>query len=437
MIYILFFSVVAIAIIDFIIYRDVLSPLFLASIMFMISIWINILNVYRWGTEYSPKTILIIVSGLLAIGGGGVIVNLFYSHRRRPNKNIICQYNLIQVETAKYVFLLAIQVMILIWDFYATKGQAGLATSIDGMLSSARHVAMTTGTGKGIVSRLIGINKAIAYYYIYVLIYNRVICKQDKLKIAYFLPILIYVSDIFLSTGRTELIRILSYTFILFITMYIGEKRVKIKQLFKIFLVGVFVLSVFFVAFTLIGRLLGKGIYNTASDVFQIYMGSSIYLLNQYVISPGTSTNEFFGEHTLYGIYNILSYIVPGIEHTMNPALEFRYIPSWNSNIYTAFRRYYQDFDFVGMIIVCILLGIFYYVLREKSKMEKRYGWYVIFYAVSIFPIIEIAIEERFFMTYLSFSNMLDVFFLWLIYKFVTRTKLKLHSRKIINSNKF
>lgn len=424
MIYILFGVVLAIAIVDYIILRkDILSPSLWAAIMFLVSIIVNIINVDRWESDFSIKAMVIIAIGLISISLGEIIVRFFCNWEYYNNYNEKTKYRPIKVKQAKFFFLIIVQLVVLALNYNSITSLVGAHS--DNVLRSARNL-YGGGAGGSIVLRMTEFSKAIAYMFIYLIIYNKIICRT-KINKWYVFPILIYFINGILSTGRTVFIRLIVYTFFLFTLFYVKTHGNKLKQLNKIFCIGILALFCFFIIFTAVGKLLEKGIYNTAIDVFQIYTGSSIYLFNQYIENPPKTTNSLFGEHTLYGIRNILSYIIPSVTHTSDPSLEFRYIPHWYSNIYTAFRRYHQDFGILGVIIICLMLGMFYSKLRINAGQDSQCGWKSIFYAWSIYPIIEIAIEERFFMNYISASSLFSLIIFLMVYYFVLKVNIVLH----------
>lgn len=423
MIYLLFFLVLLLAIVCFILLnRDLLSPSFWACIMFLIGVIINIINVYRWGTSYSIKSIAIIMLGLTCIMCGEFVVTSLNRPRHILSKKKSIYNNFhsrpIMINDIKLIVILIVMFVCLFIDIRSMNR----ALNVDNIFTSL-YGAAHTSTGGSFTRRLVvAVNKGFAYCFIYLIFYNKIICR-DKIQKKFFLPIIIYCLDALINTGRIVFIRLIVYTLFLFILFYVRNNGNRMKQVLKVFAVGVVALIAFFLIFTLMGKLLGKGIYNSAIDVIYYYTGSSIYTFNQYVVQ-GRTSSAYFGEHTLYGIYNILHYLISSIPHINNPSLEVTYIPHWYSNIYTAFRRYYQDFGWAGMVVIPTFLGIFFTKLKMQAQLDDTYGWKCIFFAYSIYPIIEIAIEERFFMTYLSFSTFFELIVMYCIFKFVTRINL-------------
>lgn len=422
MIYFLFFSVILLAIIYLLLYSlDVASPSFLAASMFTLSIFINVCKVGSWGIDYSLKAYAVIMLGLLSLGGGEMLVRII-SHRKH-----FYSYNSSGIESTPYplhiakgifYILLFCALTILVCDFVATYKLSLLGES-GTMLMSARHAMVVEDVRKGaVLTRLLGLNQAVAYISIYLILYNSIVC-GDKNNKKYIIFILIFLGNAVLSTGRNTFLRMISYTLILFWILYLKKYKSSWNTVYQLGKYGFIGLFAFLGIFLLVGHLSGKGIYNTSIEIISYYMGSSINLFNQYIVDPGQSANNFFGEHTFYGVYNILRILGFDIPRMVQP-LEFRYIPHYEPNIYTAFRRYIQDFGLLGLSLVMFFLGIFYTILRIRAANDKKSGWKTIFFAFSMYPISEIAIEERFFMDYITASTFINILWLFIVYKIVT-----------------
>lgn len=423
MIYLLFFLVLVLAIFDYYIQKkDMLSPTLWACVVFLFSIFINILNVDRWGTSYSWRASFFIILSLSMIMCG----ELFVKRLKRNNisnlsHNPKCAYNTyhpIILNNAAILIIVLISLVCLIIDIKIMIRITGSSNVFLGLFD-ARHALSSGEEKRGFIGRIVlAVNKSLAFIFIYIIIHNKVLC-ENKNKIGYYIPVFFFCIDAILSTGRTLFIRIIAYAFIIFVLFSTLKRGSGRNQAGKIALVAISSMFAFIFIFTCLGKLIGKGQYNSASDVFFYYSGSSIYLFNNYIITGGKPDSNFFGEHTLYGIYNILHYIIPTFEHNSNPALEMSYIPHWYSNIYTAFRRYYQDYGIAGLIIVPFTLGVFYGRLEVNACSRSTPGWKIIFFAYSIYPIIEISIEERFLVNYLSFSTLFELTILYFMYRFV------------------
>ncbi|MBQ3293615.1 oligosaccharide repeat unit polymerase [Candidatus Saccharibacteria bacterium] len=432
MIYALFISVIVLGIFTFLLQKkDASSPSFLACVLFAISIFINLLNADRWGTSYSWKAYTLIMLGLTMIAVGEYVIKLILKSKKKDkiepcytrNKKIITSP--INIGTITIATIIIISIACLLIDIKIMGNITG-SSNVFSSLFSSRNVLTSGEVQRGLLGRIVlAANKGIALTLIYIIIHNKVLCEKRN-KISYFIPIALFLTEAILTTRRTIFLRIIAYTFIVFIILYISKNGTKVQQLNKVMLIGIGALCSFMLIFSSLGKLIGKGQYDAPIDVFYYYSGSSINLFNKYISSGAEPESNYFGEHTLYGIYNSLHYISPSIQHNSNPALENTYLPHWYSNIYTAFRRYYQDYGIIGIVVIPFILGVFYGYLESKAKRNLGKPWNTIFFAYSIYPIIEIAIDERFLVNYISFSTFFEVTMLYIFYRFLARNGLQI-----------
>ena len=91
-----------------------------------------------------------------------------------------------------------------------------------------------------------------------------------------------------------------------------------------------------------------------------------------------------------------------------------------SGNVYTAIRRYHQDLGIVGLYGLMFFLGFFYAFFYLLVNKRSCFG--LLLYAYIIAPIVEISIEERFFMSILTHSKIPIIILLYLGYIFFTST---------------
>ncbi len=433
MIYVLFVLIILLSLFNYWFQKkDYFSASFLACIMFAFSVFINLINAYRWGTDYSWKAIRIIVLGLLMLSIGEHIIKSNFIIRVKKNhvyddiKGKKCYPIIINFTTMMIIIIIS---GICFWTGLKNLAKRLGTNEVFLSLRTARRLFTSGKINTGFAGRFtFSINKAIALIMIYIILYNIIICSK-RLAISHIIPILIFAFQAIFSTGRTVYLRFIAYTFIVYGVLYVYKNGNRRRAHKKIIVIAVISLILFAIVFTYAGRVLGKGIYNSPIDVFYYYSGSSINLFNQYITRDMFQKNTIFGEHTLYGIYNALHYINPNIEHVVNPALEFTFIPNWNSNIYTAFRRYYQDYGIWGTMVICFFLGNYYGILETHAFKNIENGWKTIFYAYSMYPIIEIAIEERFLINYISFTTAFEMVTMYAMYMYITKFKFRINNK--------
>lgn len=122
--------------------------------------------------------------------------------------------------------------------------------------------------------------------------------------------------------------------------------------------------------FFLSGVLTGKNFdYDSVTDNFANYFSSSIYALNEFIRNPEQFVPEtdFFGIHCFFGIYTVLRKLGFRIPEPV-VALEFIRCGKYETNIYTALRRYLQDFGMIGLSLIMAGLGALYKGLLRSIR---------------------------------------------------------------------
>ena len=254
----------------------------------------------------------------------------------------------------------------------------------------------------------------------YIICYNKYINKE-KFKFILLIPVLLYFSQIILSTGRSEFIYLI-YGFLV-----IGyclkkrstnwEKKKDFKHL-KYIVIGVLF---FFFLFSYTSSLRSKG--NT--DVIETaghYVGSSIPAFDWYIENNGLESNAvFWGEQTQILYHSIAKSL--GISdykpvYTMPPC---NLKNGALTNIYTSLCRYVHDYGVLVMFIIIFLQGYIYSILFNKIKQNNSYGLRIILYSFLSYPLAEFAIDERIFSNMIGARTVYVCIYIWLFYKYLIK----------------
>ena len=88
MIFILLSLLILLSLFYYIIFRkDILSPSFIATLMFAVSTFVASLNVKKWGFSFDGFTVIVVITTLLSIGFGEILVRLNF--RRVKTKSYL------------------------------------------------------------------------------------------------------------------------------------------------------------------------------------------------------------------------------------------------------------------------------------------------------------------------------------------------------------
>ena len=134
-----------------------------------------------------------------------------------------------------------------------------------------------------------------------------------------------------------------------------------------------------------------------------MYGGGSIQLFDMYLQEP-PQKSELFGSETFWGTYRFLDdYNIINLRKKPTGSLEWRKSNNYSiGNVYTAYRRWIQDFGILGCAIVfafvCMVYNIYYNKLKYYNKGKNNlFNISLIFYAYLYYHLVLISIDCRIF----------------------------------------
>ena len=413
MIYVLLLYLVIIDILFFILFdRNILSPSVIGTGMFMVSTLFAVLNVDNWKFTISPLTVLVICLSLLFLGAGEFFVH-FCNYRHNQFRKIHYGQDNAEIKIGNGSILLIVAIFgILLVNYYRETVklavQAGYKSN-NGMLmlAYARTASLNKHRNYEGIGRLAAYSytfmQVIAYIFSYIFLYNKIIAEKRHCA-KYLFPVFLLIPYIILSTGRTSFIYLIMVWIVVGSCFYMQKKCWNPKYVFKIIGVGLGGMMLFLLLFILAGSFKSKTIMENAWKTISFYAGLSIPSLDWYFTAFNPPESEYFGEHVFFGIYGILNRINPSIPDFYAPWFEFATFNHTKGNVYTIIRRYHQDFGYFGLFFMMFCLGAFYsFFFLRLNNTRKNAGLLV--YAFIFSPIVEISIEERFFMNVITLKT--------------------------------
>lgn len=413
----------------FIFKKDILSPAFISCIMFEISTILSVIGKFSWNDEksLSIQTILIIVVGLLSfILGEWTFKKYFIKKKEKYDKNGLLSN--IKISNYKYIlmyFFVVATIVLLILELVRICRFYGCNTyNISEMLNFYRHksVLYENVLSKDhtdinfFVKQMHKVCVVICVINIYIFI-NNFFYKDDKKKnfIQSLILIILCLIESLLTSGRALLMHYLIC--ILFLFVFFARKKYKLSNI-KIAIYSLSFISVMIILFYCIAPLMGRGTSGGMIEYISFYFGTTIPSLNRF-ITDLPKHSMYIGEETFPGIYLILNKmnIIP---YTRNSAYGWQIFANGaGSNVYTAFRAYYFDFSWLGLIICQFIFGFFMnklYSLKEKDRI------YLIIYSFYFYILIEQIRAEQFF-NIISSTTVAYLFLFIILCKFVFKEK--------------
>lgn len=438
MIWILFLSLIALAVVAYIFEkRDILSPWTISCVMFAISVFFALMNRRRWGYELSPLVVIAILSGLLAFGAGCVLVYAVAERSAsvpragvRENsvsavppgalkKTAPARREPVDIPGTAIFITVAAMLFVFAYIFIATYRYSltvGNDEGVRGMIRYTREAIVLPGhkTLGRVAGHLNLLSECVRIVFIFFFLYNCILCKFRAKWLLYLLPPLVDVFTQILGTGRTFAIRIAAMTLLTAFVMYNTRYGWKRSVTLRVVGFGAAALGLFFVAFTLMGLLTGKTGVRSVWDTISIYTGLSIPSFDVYLNTPRQESSLFGGE-TLYGIYNILRTLGADLPETVRH-LEFAHFGDYAGNVYTSLRRYVNDYGFAGMIVIQFLLGALSAAFYRYIKKAQNPGFPLIIYSYLFYILVMQGIDELLFSSLAGTTGIYTLLYLVVIY---------------------
>lgn len=438
----LFISEIILLIIAYLITgKDIMRPAVVMIGMFVFSTFVALLNIFNWNINYSFKAFLIIITGLIVALLADYLSYIMSKHHKQKLRTNESEIKKIQVDIWKYIIIIGIEIITLFLYYQEIKRLAYLDGYIPGsnLLWHFKNITSYTAKEgvKGTISLLLKIMDAVAYVTAFIIINNIYSGKSKKKEtIILFIPIILFVIKVLLGSGRQDLLRIASFALI---TSYImcknkvgWNKNISKKFTLKLFVFVPVALILFYGASSLIGRSTTR----TAFQYLSTYAGGSIQHFNQYIQEPIQYTNYHFGEETFPGIYSFLNKI--GVTNYSRPVhLEMRKLGITQGNVYTFFRRPYNDFGYLTtMILTFIILFLFgkKYSSYSDTKDSFRMDISIIIYGYLFYWIVLSSIEQ-YSISIISLGTLVTILLIYLIYFCIVNVSIK-KGRIIVLKNK-
>ena len=229
----------------------------------------------------------------------------------------------------------------------------------------------------------------------------------NGLKKSYILlPVIPFLFCCYVTGIRTEFIFLVTYTVTVFGVMMIGNGAYSWKRYVGIFagaIIAVFLMMAIW-AGTYMVRLditapeqIDEEVLKSMWNNFAVYSGGGIVELDVFLKNP-PAANEVFGFHTLQNVYSKLNRLGMNCPDIGLHIYEMTTAGNLVTNIFTAFRRYIEDYGMFGNYVICIALGCLYSAYYRLARIKEKNPLYLMTYASLIFPLFVMASEDYFFM---------------------------------------
>lgn len=405
--------------------KDFFSPPAIICEVFIFSLFILSFNVNKWNVDLSFKTIVIIIVGNITF----VITSLLCRKcilKHSGSNSISSGFKLIKLPKFNINILIIFSFFITIIYVIAFYKSVGGFDSIETLSKAINYyrvsVSYNLGDAKSLptlVVQLYKILKMFSLICIYIFINNLFYYKSNGLKYKkdkkYILPIIMCLPLTLLTGNRTEFATMLIAVVIIYNFFSLKTyKKINFTKILKC--VGI-VLGVIMM-FSLTTNITGRTSNSKGFDYFSIYFGGPLQLFDMYIDSP-IEKSTIVGKETFWSLNNFFFKLQGKEEYQIH--LEPRHVGSINlGNAYTAYRNIYQDFGFIGIIALQVILSWvlskMYYKIRFR-ELSSGISVYVIMYSLMVHVLFFFTFSEQFFNSVISI-NYLILLILCLMIKF-------------------
>lgn len=401
----------------------ILGPYVVVPSVFLLSTTVAVMNIDHWG-DISLLTLFVILFSIIIFNLGALIARDKQIITRRHSETSICENRDSKVITLIAIIFMSIITLLQYIDMVNFVGKAGVGLlALSKLTRDKYYTDEMTIDHSFFVWQGIYLCKALAYVYIYIISYKKIYFNQD-IKFIYLIPIILYIVQILLSTGRSEFIYLI-YS-MLVIPYLISKSRNKWQKVSDIKYIKYILLggSLFFFIFIFLANIRSEGSTN-ARETIGIYAGSSILAYDAYLNDNGIeATADYFGEQTM-SLYYTIGRSLGLTKLSAKDALDIYVLDGEDTNIYTCLYRYTHDYGVMIMWVILFFIGYFYGTLYEKTRKNSDLTPWIVLFAYLSYPLTEFSIDERFFSNLVSARTLYICIYIILLFKYLIPLYLK------------
>ena len=414
--------------------KDFISPSVVFCACYVISIACAIYNIENWSIELGWKTFWVLIVGAVEFIFIDFIISRFFNKKKKDREKHQAKKQIIEIKTWKIVLIITYELLALtllvftvlkIADEFGTYNSYGEAIKIfkDHTSYSADRFLPTY------VSILIKPIEVLAYIFIYVIIHNFFnsednIRKKIKQNLVLLAPILLFMLRYLLVSNRGSILQwLVASVIMLIIAWYEAQdwkKTIPKKYIFRTVIIVIIIAPIFYLS----GFMLKRNITVGAVDYITMYAGGSIANLDSYLKRDDNPHSEIVGIETFSSLSRRL-YQIGLIKTDKTPTvhLGWRYVNGRNlGNVYTSYRRWINDFGYIGMFILNAIEAAFFSVIYNLLKHKRiKNKIPIIIYSYLFYTLVLHSVDSVFYNTVFSIGFMMFLAFLFAGYCFIIK----------------
>ena len=424
MIYILLFMLLNLTFICYIVAdRDFVSPCVIVPSTFSFCTALAALYTIKWNLPMHADTCLVIVA-MIAFFEMGTLLALWSFRGHRLLEPITTFKGF--VLPFKYLTPLIMVMILFLFFNYQELWEISRPFTTSMQLNSmieATVYHMEIGDARGFsrwyTYRFIfaqGAALVSGFAFLYNMIYK---FKSLLYNLRFTLPICIYLGFIVMTGGRQSTVYIAIFMLVIGSLLYVRKQKYSKWAYKRVILLCMATFLAFFSVFYALGTLSGKvNETRTALGILAHYAGTNISAFDYFLHSLPIPESDYIGTMTLVDIYSKLGKLSTDIPQAQGYIRDFAKFDGIDTNVYTALRRYIQDYGFVGCAVIMFILGVFYQGLYNTLKYSRKLNCFLLIaYAFLCYPYFLMCREERFMLEILSSRTVYVLVCMFVLYR--------------------
>lgn len=407
---------------------DILHPFCLFSLTMTWSVFLSLMMQNEWGLSVSAFTTIIFSTSILAFSLGSLWSDFSLSERIRDSrlleiKKDSCSFKVPRLLVFLVLLLMSLCIFLNFKDTYDISLTFGNKEGVKGMI---RTVRMATEQGLFKTPRWMSyrtiFTTVIADLSIYLFFYNIFIAKEKvRHNLSFLIPVCFYLPILILSGGRMGLMDLVVYILLVGALLYRRNMHFSQKSGMKVIIASVLAGSSFLILFLLFGMFTGKVTIGGRSPLFIIahYGGLSAPALSSYLSSVPLET-PYIGLTTLWDFYKKLKVLGFQLPESVT-FLNFVQFNGIDTNVYTAMRRYIEDFGYIGMYLFMFFFGSFYTCFYLYVSRIVKNPFFITIYAMIALPLFFSINDDIFFSHIVETAMIYKILLLIIFYQIIVK----------------
>lgn len=409
---------------------DILSPISILLVGYLIGVLSFILENPLWGIEFGWQPFFFIIVGILAFSIGASLFEYLFSLRMDKGDSLVSKRHIETIlisntQMLKYisVTIILLQIIVTIITYHEMQSLSG-QSSISDIISSYRTATISSSSAElRIPATLLQSQKLLTAFSLSLMFYFFYFrdIHMKKVPLYFLIPILFFMLQQLLLGGRLQMIRVLFGAFVLHYFLLRIKNGWQKSDFFKIARIGVLVLVISVPAFYLLKFSLGRSSTENLTNYVLRYLGGSTGSFAIYV-NQTVHQQLQFGQETFMGIYDFI-----GRRTDANGLITLPWATSPTGiavgNVYGADRRYLADFGVSGIVFLNLFMGIFYGGFYGYLKKKWRNGYIApvqtTIYIYLFYAVFFQFVEGFFFMSVISVGSIIQILMIVLVFYFI------------------